>query len=69
MKPSCGSIVAASRPSPAAGWVEAWRGDKPVEFPVRSDADEGGDGFHADDGVIVSEEGTKAVHASREDER
>lgn len=68
MQPSCDSIVAASHSSPAAGGVKTWRGDKPVEFLVRGDADEGGDGFHSDDGVFVSEEGTKAVHASREDE-
>lgn len=70
MQPSCGGVVAAaSHFSPAAGGVRAWRGDKPVELPVRRDADEGGDGLHADDGVVVVEERTKAMHTPREDER
>lgn len=44
-------------------------GEEPIETSVRGDVAEGVDSFHADDGVVVSEEGAQAVHPSRENER
>lgn len=70
MQLGLGGVVASRPAAGAAGGTAAAADDgaEPVEVLVGSDADEGGDGLQADDGMVVSEERAEGVQPSREDE-